>query len=374
MCSAGSFPPDRANDVEVVGAGERRVDPPLQADPGRAPLPRLAAADDLLGGDEVRPPAQVRGQLALRERAEAAAEVAHVRVVDVARDDVGDGVAAHLVAERVGGEEDGRQRTAARARKAPPHRPRRAPPLLRPWPGSLRPVVALSARAFPLCAGSALRSQRGGGWWPRLRAGVGGAGRPALATGQPLAVRMPPAAAMRPRGRTSAPASRRTPDRSAAGAPARAPAPGRPLQQSHLRPGSFRVDVIDRHRRDPAPVVDARVQQSRELLEAQVRRRLDVPRRPEHDPRRGGRPEHVGQRRLRRLRHPRPCLRAKFWTITSCTWPKRSPSSRIASSASSRSSRVSPMPSRIPVVKGTARSPAARIVSSRRSGRLSGEP
>ncbi len=51
--------------------------------------------------------------------------------------------------------------------------------------------------------------------------------------------------------------------------------------------------------------------------------------------------------------------------MTSWTWPYRSASSAIASSASIRSSLVSPIPIRIPVVKGMASSPASAIVSSR---------
>ena len=39
-----------------------------------------------------------------------------------------------------------------------------------------------------------------------------------------------------------------------------------------------------------------------------------------------------------------------------------------------RSARVSPMPIRMPVVKGTACSPACRMVASRAAGTLSGEP
>src|SRR5205807_1573082 len=86
-----------------VVAVERRVDPALQADFGRAAFPCLdAAADDLLVRNQVRLAAQVRRQLALRERAEAAAEVADVRVLDVPRDDVGDRVADHLAPETVG--------------------------------------------------------------------------------------------------------------------------------------------------------------------------------------------------------------------------------------------------------------------------------
>ena len=46
----------------------------------------------------------------------------------------------------------------------------------------------------------------------------------------------------------------------------------------------------------------------------------------------------------------------------------------MANSASSRSGRVSPIPMRMPVVKGTASSPASRSVASLGPGRLSGEP
>ena len=68
-----------------------------------------------------------------------------------------------------------------------------------------------------------------------------------------------------------------------------------------------------------------------------------------------------------------PGFARKFWTMTSWTWPCSSPSAFSASSASIRSSRVSPMPMRIPLVNGIASSPASRIVSSRRAGSLSGE-
>ena len=69
-----------------------------------------------------------------------------------------------------------------------------------------------------------------------------------------------------------------------------------------------------------------------------------------------------------------PALGRKFWTITSCTWPWRRWLAAMASSASSRSARDSPMPTRIPVVKGMPSSPAASRVASRRSGVLSGAP
>ena len=69
-----------------------------------------------------------------------------------------------------------------------------------------------------------------------------------------------------------------------------------------------------------------------------------------------------------------PGLARKFCTITSCRWPWRSCRSRSASSASTRSRRVSPMPIRMPLVYGIARRPARSIASRRTSGSLSGEP
>ena len=68
-----------------------------------------------------------------------------------------------------------------------------------------------------------------------------------------------------------------------------------------------------------------------------------------------------------------PGFARKFWTMTSCTCPCSSPSAFNARSASIRSSRVSPIPMRIPLVNGIASSPARRIVSRRRAGSLSGE-
>ena len=69
-----------------------------------------------------------------------------------------------------------------------------------------------------------------------------------------------------------------------------------------------------------------------------------------------------------------PGLGRKFWTITSCTCPWRRWASAMASSAASRSARSSPMPTRMPVVNGMPRRPAASRVARRRSGSLSGAP
>jgi len=107
---------DRTANVEVEVAGEPGMDAALQADLGGAAVPGLfAAADDLVERDEVGRPAEVGRQLPLGERAEPAAEVADVRVVDVAGDDVGDRVAADLAAELVGSGDDGREVLAAGA-------------------------------------------------------------------------------------------------------------------------------------------------------------------------------------------------------------------------------------------------------------------
>ena len=69
-----------------------------------------------------------------------------------------------------------------------------------------------------------------------------------------------------------------------------------------------------------------------------------------------------------------PGLGRKFWTITSCTWPHRPWDSAMAVKAVNRSARVSPIPIRMPVVKGMDRRPAASSVATRRSGVLSGDP
>ena len=150
---------------------------------------------------------------------------------------------------------------------------------------------------------------------------------------------------------------------------------GRRLEPFELRPRRLGVDVVDRHRRHAAPVVDARIQQSREVVVGEVRRRLDVHLRPEHEPRDGGRPQQVVERRLRRVR-PSSCWASPGSSGRSPPGCARSARGARGSRAARRSapSRVSPMPMRIPVVNGMRSSPASRSVSSRTAGRLSGEP
>ncbi len=67
-------------------------------------------------------------------------------------------------------------------------------------------------------------------------------------------------------------------------------------------------------------------------------------------------------------------LARKFWTMTSWIPPYSRATRRIANSDSARSNRVSPIPTRIPVVNGTASRPASSRTRSRTDGSLSGEP
>ena len=106
---------DRAADREIGGAGVLGVDAALQAHFGGAAFPGLLdAADDLVHVEVVGPAAQVLAELALREGAELAAEIADVGVVDVAGHDISDGVARHLSAQPVGGGADRVEFLAAR--------------------------------------------------------------------------------------------------------------------------------------------------------------------------------------------------------------------------------------------------------------------
>ena len=79
------------------------MDAALQAHLGRAASRRLhGALGDVVEGEQVRRPPQVERQRPLAEAAERAPERAHVGVVDVAVDDVGDRVADGLAAQVVG--------------------------------------------------------------------------------------------------------------------------------------------------------------------------------------------------------------------------------------------------------------------------------
>ncbi len=81
-----------------------------------------------------------------------------------------------------------------------------------------------------------------------------------------------------------------------------APRSGGVAQTVAVGPGCFRVDVVDRHGRDPAPVVDPGVEQPAEVL-GQVRRSLQVDLGLEQHACGGDRPEVILDVRLGRGRH-----------------------------------------------------------------------
>src|SRR3954453_13512032 len=95
---------DRAADPEIGRAGIFRVDAALQADFGGAALPGLLAApDDFVEVEIVGPAAQILAELALREGAELTAEIADIRVVDIAGNNISHCIARNLAAQPVGG-------------------------------------------------------------------------------------------------------------------------------------------------------------------------------------------------------------------------------------------------------------------------------
>ena len=261
------------------------MDTALQADLGRASLPRLARApDDLLARDEIRRAAQVPRQLAFRERAEAAAEVADVRVLDVPGDDVRHHVAAHLLSEPVRSREDALQLSTARLQQT----------------GQL--VLA------QVVAGE-LERHRVASYEKRDAARL--AGRPCIIAGEPD--RVGGSTDVRRDGRIAPALQVRHVlgvDRQASGR-AQPAAPGRLGQALDLGPRRLGIDVVDRHRRDAAPVVDTRVQQPRKALVREVRRRLHVPVGPEQDPRDRDRPQVVVEVGLGVRGHARARLRAE---------------------------------------------------------------
>ena len=130
-------------------------------------------------------------------------------------------------------------------------------------------------------------------------------------------------------------------------------------ERVEVRPGMARVDVVGRHRRDAAEVVDARARA------AARRRRGSGSAAPARD---------TSASRIRRaiatacaisssvglgraLHRRRPGAARKFCTMTSWMCPCARCSARIASRLSTRSRRVSPMPTRMPVVNGMRSSP-----------------
>ena len=274
---------DRPHHVGVVVPRERGMDPALEAHLRRPAIPcLLGAADDLLARDEVWRAAEVRRELALRERAEAAAEVAHVRVLDVPRHDVGDLVAADLASQRVGRREHARR---------------------------LLPACLQEPRDLVLAELGTAELERRCVAADDERHAERLAGRPRVVAREPA--RVGRSEHERQHGRIEPPRAdvlgvdgqpRRQLE------PTRARRLGEPLE---LGPGRLRIHVVDRHGRDAAPVVDARVEETREVVEREVRRRLHVPPGAEQDARDRDRPEVVVERRLLVRGHPRARLRTE---------------------------------------------------------------
>ena len=127
-----------------------------------------------------------------------------------------------------------------------------------------------------------------------------------------------------------------------------------------LRPCGFGIHVVGRHGRDAAPVVDAGAQQQAMIVGTQIRRRLKVHVAAEHEACDRDRASHVPAVGSGVPAMGIPSLARKFCTITSWMWPWVRCRSAMAKSASTRSSGVSPMPSRMPVVNGMRSSPASR--------------
>ena len=299
MSGTRAFTASRTPEVEV--AGQARVQPALDADLGRAVVPRLLRA---VGHLVQRQRVGLGVDLALGERAEPASRVADVREVDVPVDDVGhlvaDGVPPQVVgdrAERLEGVALGleqRQRASSRrGRRGGRPRPRGAPVGSRrrgararraaatPTPGSPPGSRRRRTRRARRRAGrpaapwrTSARSSRGFHVTSGSCHATGSGARPSTARPSSAASRRPaPASSRRATGRAAARTRGRS--RAARGACSRA-RPCRRARSLELRPRRLGVHVVERHRRDAAPVVDAGVDQPRVVRVGQVRRRLQV--------------------------------------------------------------------------------------------------
>ena len=115
---------DGAADAEIGLAGVLRMDAALKTYLGGASLPCLGrAAHDFLEREVIGRAAQRLMRLALGKGAELATIVADVGIVDVAVDDVADGIAGHCPAKSVGRADDAS--VVGVARREQPHDVRR---------------------------------------------------------------------------------------------------------------------------------------------------------------------------------------------------------------------------------------------------------
>ena len=224
----------------------------------------------------VGPAAQIFAELAFRERAEFAAEIADIGVVDIPGDDIGHAIAA--IAAR-----------SPSAASQTPQNPARAPPK--------SATISASPSRDPAMPRHD-RVELSGGRTPERRAVS--RRRPASIDRceRSLRRRMRASPAVRSAGASQARARRISwIDRQ----PLNQHLPALAVSREALRarPRPLRIDVVGRDRRNAAPIIDA----GRENCAAarpKVRRRLDVHRRAEDQPRHGDGPQMVGERRLRR--------------------------------------------------------------------------
>ena len=287
----------RAADLQIFLAGVGRMDAALHADLGSSACPRLAHPPrDLVHGEIVGLAAQVLAHLAFREGAELALERTDVGVVDVAGDDIAHGVAVHLAAQIVRCAADRGEIVAARAEQlhdlafaerdtALHFRQRRRDARGR---HDLRRLVEQS--------GLTRRQSRHAARTPVVDA------RRAFAVDQIVhrlaQTLIDPAHGILRVGRID----RETFGQGLAGGA------GRGVQHAQMRPRRFGIDVIGRHRRDAAPVVDAGGDQTAERAGAEIGRRLNVHRRFEDQPRDGDSPQMIVKVGRGGIRHPRAGL------------------------------------------------------------------
>ena len=366
----GAHGPDQ---VGVEGDGQLRVDPALHAHLRRARLGRLHRPRGHL---VQREPERVGVALALRERAEAATDVADVREVDVAVDHVGDLVADDVAAQVVGrprqllergavGEDQrhGRvrvrgveqrrgvgRREASPARTSPPSRCGARADRLGGQLVAQRVPVAVHRREV---ATAVVRAAGGVDRRVEIDAARGGEApvrflpRPAHRDGAlpgetgagigerrhvPVQPGVDPRRARQDVARVGGePLAQREPDL------------GRARRQLvDRRPGALGVHVVRRHRRDAAPVVDPGAEHERELVADEVRRGLQPHLRAEHQPGDGDRGGEVVEIGVRVVRHRGVRLRPEVLDDRLLHVPVR------AGGGPDREQRLGPLDPRLP--------------------------
>ncbi len=235
----------------------------MQADFRRTTRPGLhGAAGDFLEIDFIGR-ATLRFGAAFGEGAEPAFIEADIGIVDVAVDDVSYRVVGNTRAQIVGGGEDARGVFALGGKQRDDFA------LIQPFAGQSAVDAALNG------GGAGAAASGGQGWHVAAFAGV-----PAIGHGQ--AAGIDHAADGFNQGFVQ-PNLRLLGESRADGealAQHTAGGFGRFLQRGKVRPRGFRVHVVGRHRRDPAPIIHPGLQQGGQLAWLQIGRRLDGHGRP----------------------------------------------------------------------------------------------